>query len=291
MITIISGESYQAYTHIQKLVKKFTDQTYEYYSFDGTAGEKSWEQRLIQLLSMQSLFQKKKVVVLALPSRKEIEDVLPLVQPVIGESEIIIHQKDGKKFTSRKTAYTLLHFDFPSGQALTKFIVDEFKKRNISNAQTLASLLGSQTKQLPNLFFLVNEIEKLSLAPQYANDLRVLKNPSNPFALTDAIAKKQTEQALIFLEEELRKGVQALDILGRILWQLRILILVHALNQGATLSLALHPFVIQKARMALGQFSLPELRTIYSDAISLYDEILFSGLPSGVLLFRFFVKP
>lgn len=286
MIIVVSGEAYQAGSFIRGLRLKKVHEGYEAYSFD-VEGSDQTVREILELLRNRGLFQKKKIVIVRGADAQAVKTIANHFSK--EEGDIIVFSVQRKISAIKREDILLKHFDIPTGQTLRAFIQEEYKKRNEKPTyQMVDTLFAAFSSKEPNLFALVNEIEKLSLAPRHADDVLVLSHGKNPFALTDALAKRDKARMLFSLERELRSGVTSFDIVNRVLWQLRILILVA--GSASVTKLPLHPFVIKKAREAGSLFSLSELVQYYRNAISLYGQILFSGLPSELLLSRFFWK-
>lgn len=290
MIHIISGESYQADVYIQEVKSAKLKEGYEPYSFDAEKNTETGAE-LLHLLRSQGLFQKNKVIIVRNTHTELIKTIAKKYSKEKGGDVIIFFAQ--RKLSSIVGKHVFIkHFDVPQGQALKRFIKEECKKRNMKPPYQIVNVLFSSfSSKESNLFSLVNEIEKFSLAPRYASDVLILPAHKNPFEITDALARRNKAQAMSILERELQSGSTSFDIVNRILWQLRVLLLVHdyTLNPRP-FTLNLHPFVIKKARQALALFSRSELAAYYREAISLYGQILFSGLPSELLLSRFFWK-
>jgi len=291
MILIISGEPYQARQHLNQVVREHAQQGFELYKLDAQDGEeKDVERNIINLLQAQSLFAKQKIVVVTNADAKFIKQFVEKQTKQIGESTLVFLVQ--KQLALKSKEVVAKHFALPQGNNLTEFIKQEFAKRNFTPPYQLVSALGVRQKSFSDLYWLVNEIEKISLAPNHSQELLMKEEIASPFAITDAFAQRKKSNVLAFLEQEFYQGTQAVEILNRILWQLRVLLIVsdYKLHPPPRTSykLPFHPFVIQKARGAAHSFSPSELSGLYLNAISLYENLLFSGLPSKLLLSQFF---
>jgi len=302
MIHIISGESYQASRCLNDIKQKKISEGYEYYALDTAQCSDDVETLIANLVAAPSLFRRPKLIVIRL---EEYDTVKAFFQDY-RESEdalLVFFAPDQKLLTVKDEKIHVEHFTIPQGEKLRAFIQEEFSRRNVTATAQMFGELALIARNAKNLYPLVNEIEKITLAPNYYKELVVADSPQNPFAITDALARRDKAQALGLLEREFISGQKPIDILHRILWQLRVLLLVANYQLptspsqlffeklgGQDYKLNFHPFVIQKARQALRLFSLSELRNLYINAISLYDEILFSGLPGDFLLSQFFYQ-
>ncbi|TSC76534.1 MAG: DNA polymerase III subunit delta [Parcubacteria group bacterium Gr01-1014_31] len=100
----------------------------------------------------------------------------------------------------------------------------------------------------------------------------------NVFALTDAIGQRRTTEALRLLQEQQRAGVSTPELVAKITWHCRNLLLAKAWisdhpNQGTSWAMAdalrLHPFVAKKTLGQVTNFTLAELETRYRALLTL----------------------
>lgn len=288
MIYLVSGEPYQAEQCIKELKGKKLEEGFEYYSFDA---EENVEESIFTLLDSPSLFNKNKIILARISDYVFFETFVEAHKNGIGEDFVIFFAPSLKKISLKFSAVhiSLRHFIIPKGEILKEFIVKECNNRGMKlNNETLNRFLFGG-RSLTDLFCIVNEIEKIYLAPVHYKEIETFAKIENPFELTNALTRKKKDEVLKLFEYEFQNGSKPIEMMSRILWQLRVLILVSTYNpQSATYKLPFHPFVIQKARQAFGLFSLLELKELYINAISLYEQLIFSSLPSQLLLSRFF---
>jgi DNA polymerase-3 subunit delta len=130
-----------------------------------------------------------------------------------------------------------------------------------------------------DLWRLNTEIQKLSAMARGKNIttemVELLTSSSleeSTFALTDALSNKQTARALKLLEQQLKDGVSATEILGIITWQFRNLLLIKTFieengtgypPQRIATQLNLHPFVVKKIIAQSSRFELERLKETY----------------------------
>lgn len=281
---LITGEPYQAGQSLNEYKASFISQGYEYYSFDISDNQDI--SPITLLLASQGLFNKAKCVMVRVQKAETIRALFEQHQENIGDN-VLIFFAPGQR--ALKISHKLLkntHVEVPEGMALRTFIEQALIARQIKPSPSIISLFATFPVKKNGMGALVNEIEKFSLAPTQYPELRIMEGEENPFAITDALSKRNPARALALLEKELTGNQKAVDVLNRILWQLRVLLLVASVPARTPLSF--HPFVIKKAREAIGFFSLSELTQLYLKAILLYERLLFSGLPSQILLSQFF---
>jgi len=289
MIYIVSGEPYQASQFVKELRAQKVQEGFEYYFFDTENTQEDFEKRFLELLSTRSLFNKNKIIQVRVSTYEFVKKFFEESFKKVQDNILIFFAPGQKKIIVRDLRFTIKHFEVPKGIALREFILSEFHARNIKPSSLLVFSLTPFNVSSLDLYPLINEIEKISLAPNMYKELLAIESKRNPFNLTDALARKDRRRVLFTLEYDLRNGEKPFDIVSRILWQLRVLLLVQSLKpHDSSLKLSLHPFVIQKARQALHFFSPRQLQKLYLKAISLYEEVLFSSLPSDLLLSRFF---
>ncbi|MBI3335361.1 MAG: hypothetical protein HY001_02590 [Candidatus Portnoybacteria bacterium] len=290
MIYIVSGEPYQASQFVKKLKEQKIKEGFEYYSFNIEDEGEEIGKRILGLLGTPSLFGRKKFIVLHDYEFTFGKYFLEEFFEKVGTNDILFWTAVKKRVSAAQGEVSISHFEIPKGEGLKTFIAEEFRARGARSDYQMTQRFTRNLYQLPSLYPIINEIEKISLAPAYEKELLTLENGLTPFSLTDALAKRDVSALLRILEKQLQQGEKPFDILSRIIWQLRVLLLVSSSYQlpATSYQLNLHPFIIKKAREALRFFSLQELKNFYLKAISLYGEILFSSLPSDLLLSRFF---
>jgi len=292
MITIISGEPYQAHQYLIKLRAQKGAEGFEFYSLDAEELGDAFSRTLADLLSGQTLFKRRKFVAVRIHEAKVAREFLQDHETRVGDNTLLFYAPGEKSFALKHADVETNHFAVPNGSSLKAFIASELAKRNIKQASSFVSeLFSSLSRQLSTLYPVVNEIEKYALAREHYPMLAVRDSQQNPFGITDAFAKKDIKRIVTVCEKQFQEGEKPFDILTRIIWQLRVLLLVRDNTlrpEGYTLSL--HPFVIKKAREALRTFWGSELEAVFLEAIFFYERILFSSLPSELLLSQFLLK-
>lgn len=288
MIYFVSGESYQAEQFVQQLKAKKMQEGFECYFFDS---EEEIEKSIFKLLDSPSLFNKNKIILARVSDYEFFEILAEKYKKRAREDTVVFFAPSLKKprAVSSDSGISLHHFTMLKGESLKQFILKECNDRGVKLNNEVLNQFLSQERSLTDLFCIVNEIEKIYLAKERYQEVITFEKIESPFELTNALARKKRAEALKIFESEFEKGAKPVDVMSRVLWQIRVLIIVATYNlQLTTYNLQFHPFVIQKARQALRLFSLSELKELYVNAISLYEQLISSSLPSRLLLSRFF---
>ena len=184
--------------------------------------------------------------------------------------EGIIEEKD-PLFVFLKKHGRAQEFSPLSPRGLASWILQEFLRYGMQVAPEVQNALARAVGN--DLWRLSNEIAKLAayskgsvLSRSVVEDLVESAVESEIFATIDAIAARNTKQALALLAEHEKHGDQPLRVLATIGFQFRALL---AVKDMADRSLSytdivkktkLHPYVVKKAWEAAKNFSLEELR-------------------------------
>ncbi len=294
MIIIISGEQYQAHEYLEELKRDAQEKGFEYYRFDEEADV---AQRVSDLVSARTLFAREKFIVIHAVSFEVIKEMCQELHNRVGENALVFFAPTGRTMKLASKDMSHKHFEMPTGAELDSWI----KKQWDGYGGEARSYLQSIAGQFSSLFPLKNEIEKMRLAKrQHHTQLYAFGKPDSAFALTDGFLARDMKKTLTALETQLQAGEKPFDIISRIVWQTRVLVLVqdHTLNPKLS-TLSLHPFVVKKAQQALRFFTGREVNDLFLKTISLYEKILFSGglfsaglfssLSSEILLSLFFL--
>ena len=293
MIKIISGEPYQAHQYLAELRAQKSGEGFEVYSVDAEELGEGFSRTLADLLAGQTLFRKKKFVAARVKDGKVAADFIKEYGKRAGDNALVFYAPGERVLAVKDAGVEAHHFGVPSGQELKMFVVSELGKRGVkAPGGFAASLASSLPRQLATLYPVIQEIEKYSLAPSHYDALAASEVRPNPFGITEAFARKDIKNLFVLCEKEFIEGQKPFDILTRIIWQLRVLLVVNDYLKLKTdnLKLSYHPFVIKKAREALRAFRGDDLQAVFLDAISSYEKMLFSSLPSTLLLSRFFLR-
>lgn len=288
MITLISGEPYQAGQYIEKLKKRNKSRglTREYLHFSDI--EEDWQKYIHMALAKQSLLSKGIYVVLQIEEARHLAALRKNLPDIKEKEELLLYAPSLNVTGKTKGVNKHTHFSTPQGREIQQWALKELErhKEELPDKRIINTFLDALPSSIKTLHPVVQEIEKLILAGEHYPELIERQREARPFLLTDALAKKDRQGALALLEKEFGQGQKAFDIVHRIIWQLRVLLVVSGAEKNQALSL--HPFIIKKARASLRAFKNGEDRKMFLDAISLYENLLYSSLPPELLLCRFF---
>lgn len=198
------------------------------------------------------------------------------------------------KLSAEQYAYQFELLDQPG---VLSWAAKQFKERQakISNSalRLLAEMIGN------DLWRFNSEIEKLInyKKDQEINDKDVLelvqsKLEEDIFKLTDALGQKQKALALKLIGDQLKSGTSPVELLSKIAWQFKNLLLVKDFmeNNGAGYDptrlgyqLGLHPFVVKKTAVQVRNYSLEDLKKIYAQLAQIDYRLKSSSLSPEVM--------
>jgi DNA polymerase-3 subunit delta len=168
----------------------------------------------------------------------------------------------------------------PRGAALENWISKRAKNLGVSierNAATLlANFIGSQLR------LLANELDKLAtyageggtITEEDVQKLSAQVQEARIFDLTDALARRDQQQALTILHDLLVDGEPPLKLISTITSQVRSLLLVKELSQKGLRSaqiattLGIAPFIAEKAARQAGKFTPMQLEGAYRQLLA-----------------------
>jgi len=240
-----------------------------------------------------SMFKEKKLIILKnIFDNKKFKENLSLVIDSIKENKntILIIWQEGEPATSdylfkllKKIAKTQ-EFKKSEGLFLKKWIKKEAEKLggsiDIQAVDKLIDFVGNDSWRLHN------EIQKLVAFKKkmmiQVKDVEFLMKPeieNNIFKTIDAIAEKNKKRAIQLVRQHLDNGESPLYLISMINFQFRNLLIVREMierNIPYYLILKksqLKPFLLQKTWKQSKQFSLSELKKIYSKIFKIDLEI------------------
>lgn len=214
------------------------------------------------------------------------ENVEKLLAKTQVQKVIIIFWEGDLGATAQKTALAkklinekLAHrFDLLDTAGLSAWTLFEIKKRGSTISKAALSLLCAEVGS--NLWQMNSEIEKLTAATgkkeiteNLVKELVAAKLQEDIYQLTDAIGQKNSGKAVLLIREHLESGTAPLELLGKITWQFRNLLLVKEFieknGQGyapdrIAFQLKLHPYVVKKTLSHAKNFSLSSIKTQYA---------------------------
>jgi hypothetical protein len=98
----------------------------------------------------------------------------------------------------------------------------------------------------------------------------------NIFSLTDALGERDRAKLWVLYQKALASGSEPEEIHGILFWQIKAL--VGAASSKSAVEAGLKPFVWGKAQSFLKNYSLPELKKISGDMVSLYHNARLESL-------------
>ena len=236
-------------------------------------------QEILQEVRGASLFKEKKLIILENPfSSQEVKEKFFEYKDELAKTDqVLVFSQEGSVgekdplFVFLKAQGKTQEFSPLAERSVTLWISQEFGRYGVQAAPKAQSVLARAVGN--DLWRLSNEIAKLAAYSKGAaltkHDVEELVEPivePEIFATIDAIAARNTKQALALLAEHEKHGDPPLRILSTIGFQFRALL---AVKEMADMRLSyndivrktkLHPFVVTKAWEASKNFSLGELK-------------------------------
>ncbi|HEX9679515.1 MAG TPA: DNA polymerase III subunit delta [Candidatus Saccharimonadales bacterium] len=248
--------------------------------------------------------------------RKELQAELLLRLQRLDEQTILIfweaqapEKRKSKKAAAGKTTSTSLNdllvsqkfaqrFDLLTPPQVQTWAKTEIQKLGGQVSPDGLRLLADYVGH--DLWRLQTEIEKLVAAAQRQEISRELvaehvRSPieDNIFALTDAVAAGQRRRSLKLLNDQLALGAHPLELLSKLTWQFRNLLLIKSFTQahGGRYSadrigtqLGLHPFVVRKILPLAAHYRLDHLKKTYRQLLAADQRLKTSQTEPHLLL-------
>ncbi len=219
---------------------------------------------------------------------------------------LVLDKIDGRLGFFKKVKAAKLEVDcqVPKGNALTTWLMAEFKARQIKATPSLCNLIieqaGSNEPGGSNLEGLANEAEKLSLylgaggqlTEELVRSMVSIAPGGNVFALGDALSARQLSEALIIVRK-LLENEHHLPILAMMVRQFRLLLAIKTrqrssgsnhLDQSEAASLGIHPFVLKKTQNATGDWSWQQLRNALAALEDAHRALVTTSTPPSFIL-------
>ena len=176
----------------------------------------------------------------------------------------------------------------PKEYTLVPWLIDLAKEKGYSMSKESAEVLVGRVGARPGV--LAKELEKVLLF--VGKEKNVSRNDvsevvgeikqQDVFSLTGALVEKNLDKALKVLQSQFKHGGEAIQILGAITWQFRMIWEVKSYQaQGVPSSqiakkIGAHPFAVEKSLKYAGKFSNQQLRKCYTE-LAKTDRILKSS--------------
>lgn len=230
---------------------------------------------------------------LATRSSNETADMLSAIKRTPPETILVIveYGELDKRLTGFKQlvkladkTWYLTRLDEPAAR---RFLLNHAKKMDVRLSDSVATKLLSYVGT--DLWSLTTELQKLAVATttgEVTEDLvtELVQPEISPdiFGFVDAIGERDVQAATTLLATIRQSGEPDLRVFAMIVRQFRILLGVQALlaqpqsDAAIAKQLALHPFVVHKARAQAKHYSEYELRSMYGRLAEL-DELMKTG--------------
>ena len=327
IIFLYGNDTFRSRRKLQEIKKKFIkDIDKSALNIETLNGEKLDPARFEEVISTKPFLAKKRLVIiedlisknkgqkiqkeiLEVLNKKNLEDVIL----VFWESSAD-ESKSKKTKLSEQRSKNLLHklkaekfaqeFKPLNDYQLKEFIQIEVAAGNghidSSAVDLLIILIGNDTWRL------ANEVDKLlafsknqKITRENVQNLVRPKVDDDIFKLTDALGQKNKALSLKLISDQLKKGTSATELLSKIAWQYKNLLLVKSFveengsgypDSAAGYQLGLHPFVIKKTLGQLANHDLDSLKKHYHALMNIDHKLKTSQLSPEVLFDLFVVK-
>jgi len=218
--------------------------------------------------------------------------------------EKVSQKRSNLLFNRLKKEKYAQEFNLLTEPEVYRFAAEQIKSRGGKIEPSALSLLADLTGN--DLWRLKTEIDKLLafacgrlITIADVNELVKNKLEADIFKLTDALGQKNKKLALKLISDQLRGGTSPTELLAKITWQFKNLLLVKSFMEDhgssypsprLTYTLGIHPFVIKKT-MAQARFhQLPTLKKIYRHLITIDYKIKTSQINPEILFDLLVIK-
>lgn len=317
MILFLYGEdSYRSREKLNQIEEKFKKTDKGRVNLVKIDGEQtSWKNIEKEILAVPFLHDKKLVVIenfLKRKGQKFDEAVNFFKEKKLPKGTVVVFWEEGLP-DEHTVIFKLLNkpkqaerFNFLEGAKLNKWILNEVQARGVKIDQRAVILLAELVG--PNLWQMSSELNKLAAYARgckgkitvNAVNLFVQGNfDENIFALTDAIGAKNDRLAFQLLNEQIEAGLKENYIFAMLVRHFRILLQLKeiveknysfispndvSIARHLAAELGLHPYVVKKGLWQIKNYSLLELKKIYSKLLAIDMKIKKTNLDIRVLL-------
>jgi len=239
-----------------------------------------------------SMFREKKLIVLRdVFSNKEFKEKFIEQKGEFLKTDNVIVFHQGEDFSKKDALYSFLRkktkrqifqefipFKEPNLRKWIKIQVHKLKGSiNEMALSELVVFVGGDLWQMENeICKLVNFKDGKEITIEDVHSLVRPKIETNIFKTIEAIAFKNKKKALELFQVHLNEGAKVPYLLSMIAYQFRVLLIIKDLiERGLSISQNsnLHPFVIQKTRPIVNQFTFVELKKIYQKILKIDTDI------------------
>jgi DNA polymerase III subunit delta len=204
---------------------------------------------------------------------------------VVASDKVDRRRKLLKKLADGKGSVSC---EAPKEYTLVSWVIDLAKEQGYlmlkDSAEVLVGRVGARpgvlAKELEKVLLYVGKKKNVSTKDVYEVVGEIKKQ--DVFGLTGALVEKNLDKALKVLQSQFKHGGDAIQILGAITWQFRMVWEVKSCQaQGVPSSqiakkIGAHPFTVEKSLKYAGKFSNQQLRKCYTE-LAKTDRILKSS--------------
>lgn len=263
------------------------------------------------------LAEKRMVVIKGLLASKEkkLQEMIlnELKAGTIPASTIVLFWEEAEEFKSTnlvKELFSLLkeekyaqRFDILSGARLSEFIEEQVQEKGAKMQREAVNYLSQNSKN--DLWFVCSTLDELVAFCDgreiTLSDVKVFvpeRFDDNIFNLVDAIVAGQGAKVFQMLEEQYKKGEDAMFVFSMLIRQFRILVLIRdvldrsggRMPEGLAKEMGIHPFVLKKSTPYAQRYTTDELKRIYSSLLELDRKTKMGGGDQTILLDIFIAK-
>lgn len=189
------------------------------------------------------------------------ENIFIFLEGELDEKVLKLFEKETKKIEECKLLV---------GVKLKKWVNDELLKQEVKVDSTLADKLIKECGS--DLWCISKEIERYVLSGEGPSVTNI--EEYNPFAICDAIARKNKTQSWMMFQNALMLGVPAEEVFWKVVWQVKNLLLVKNLAKDPKINIpkesGLHPYVVKKTLSVVSNFTDDELKKYSLELIKIY---------------------
>lgn len=275
-------------------------------------------QRIIEEIHSAPFLSEKRMVVLKglLASKeKKLQEMIlaELKQNSVPASTILLFWEEAEEFKSTnlvKELFALLkeekyaqRFDILVGSKLNECIEEQVHEHGGTIERPAVVYLAQNSKN--DLWFVHSTLEQLVALCEgrtiTLEDVKLFvpeRFDDNIFNLVDAIVAGQSERVFQMLEEQYKKGEDAMFVFSMLIRQFRILLLIRDLldrsggriPEGVAKDMGIHPFVLKKSTPYAQRYTTEDVKRIYSSLLDLDRKTKMGGGDQRVLLDIFIAK-
>ncbi len=216
----------------------------------------------------------------------------------------ISQKRSNLLFTRLQKEKYAQEFNLLDEKGVYRFAAEQIKNRSgkikPDALKLLSDLVGNDLWQMNT------EIDKL-LAFAGSQEITIAdveslvktKLDEDVFKLTDALGQKNKKLALKLISDQLQSGTTPTELLAKITWQFKNLLLVKSFmaengdgypTSRLTYQLSLHPFVIKKTLSQIKSFQLADLKESYQSLLAIDYKIKTSQINPEVLFDLLVIK-